>query len=102
MSLVGDAAGYVTKCSGEGIYFAAKSGRMAAEAVVQCVKQTGKLPTEKQMKKTYIKDYDKLYKPTYLVLDILQKVKWCIFMRFSRARGGAANPKPMVRFENDS
>ena len=26
--LVGDAAGYVTKCSGEGIYFAAKSGRM--------------------------------------------------------------------------
>lgn len=31
--LVGDAAGYVTKCSGEGIYFAAKSGRMAAEAV---------------------------------------------------------------------
>ena len=27
-ALVGDAAGYVTKCSGEGIYFAAKSGRM--------------------------------------------------------------------------
>lgn len=75
MALVGDAAGYVTKCSGEGIYFAAKSGRMAAEAIVQCVKQTGKLPTEKQMKKTYIKDYDKLYKPTYLVLDLLQKVK---------------------------
>lgn len=33
--LVGDAAGYVTKCSGEGIYFAAKSGRMAAQAVVK-------------------------------------------------------------------
>jgi geranylgeranyl reductase len=32
VTLVGDAAGYVTKCSGEGIYFAAKSGRMAAEA----------------------------------------------------------------------
>lgn len=32
---MGDAAGYVTKCSGEGIYFAAKSGRMAAEAIVQ-------------------------------------------------------------------
>lgn len=75
MALVGDAAGYVTKCSGEGIYFAAKSGRMAAEAVVDCVRKTGKLPTEKQMKQTYIKDYDKLYKPTYLVLDILQKVK---------------------------
>lgn len=34
VTLVGDAAGYVTKCSGEGIYFAAKSGRMAAEAIV--------------------------------------------------------------------
>jgi geranylgeranyl diphosphate/geranylgeranyl-bacteriochlorophyllide a reductase len=34
VALVGDAAGYVTKCSGEGIYFAAKSGRMAAEAIV--------------------------------------------------------------------
>ena len=32
---MGDAAGYVTKCSGEGIYFAAKSGRMAAEAIVE-------------------------------------------------------------------
>ena len=31
IALVGDAAGYVTKCSGEGIYFATKSGRMAAE-----------------------------------------------------------------------
>ncbi|KAK9119244.1 LOW QUALITY PROTEIN: hypothetical protein Scep_017337 [Stephania cephalantha] len=35
VALVGDAAGYVTKCSGEGIYFAAKSGRMCAEAVVE-------------------------------------------------------------------
>ena len=35
VTLVGDAAGYVTKCSGEGIYFAAKSGRMAAEAIVE-------------------------------------------------------------------
>lgn len=65
----------MTKCSGEGIYFAAKSGRMAAESVVDCIRKTGKLPTEKQLKQTYIKDYDKLYKPTYLVLDILQKVK---------------------------
>jgi geranylgeranyl reductase len=36
--LVGDAAGYVTKCSGEGIYFAAKSGRMCAESIVSLVK----------------------------------------------------------------
>lgn len=83
MALVGDAAGYVTKCSGEGIYFAAKSGRMAAEAIVKCVQQTGKLPTEKQLKQTYIKDYDKLYKPTYLVLDLLQKVMgWLDNVRF--------------------
>merc|ERR1711907_157315 len=34
VALVGDAAGYVTKCSGEGIYFAAKSGRMCGEAIV--------------------------------------------------------------------
>mmetsp|Transcript_5777 Transcript_5777/g.24341 ORF Transcript_5777/g.24341 Transcript_5777/m.24341 type:complete len:205 (+) Transcript_5777:815-1429(+) len=38
VALVGDAAGYVTKCSGEGIYFAAKSGRMAAEAIVKLSK----------------------------------------------------------------
>ena len=37
--LVGDAAGYVTKCSGEGIYFAAKSGRMCAETIVKNSKQ---------------------------------------------------------------
>ena len=35
VGLVGDAAGYVTKCSGEGIYFAAKSGRMCAEEIVE-------------------------------------------------------------------
>ncbi|CAN0261380.1 unnamed protein product [Discosporangium mesarthrocarpum] len=74
MALVGDAAGYVTKCSGEGIYFAAKSGRMAAEAVCRHVAKTGKLPTAKAMKQSYLKDYDRLYKPTYLVLDVLQKV----------------------------
>ena len=39
VALVGDAAGYVTKCSGEGIYFAAKSGRMCAEAVVAASEQ---------------------------------------------------------------
>merc|ERR1719401_3352729 len=34
-ALIGDAAGYVTKCSGEGIYFAAKSGRMCAETIAK-------------------------------------------------------------------
>ncbi len=73
-ALVGDAAGYVTKCSGEGIYFAAKSGRMAGESISQAVAKTGVLPTEKVMKQLYIKPYDKLYGATYTVLDILQKV----------------------------
>ena len=41
VALVGDAAGYVTKCSGEGIYFAAKSGRMCAEAIVAGSQQGG-------------------------------------------------------------
>ncbi|KAK6803991.1 hypothetical protein RDI58_001775 [Solanum bulbocastanum] len=38
VALVGDAAGYVTNCSGEGIYFAAKSGRMCREAIVKAEK----------------------------------------------------------------
>jgi len=73
-ALVGDAAGYVTKCSGEGIYFAAKSGRMAGEAVSRVVASTGSLPSQEQMMKEYIKPYDKLYGATYTVLDILQRV----------------------------
>ena len=74
VALVGDAAGYVTKCSGEGIYFAAKSGRMAAQAIVGLMNGGSRLPTEQEIKDTYIKDYDKAYGPTYLVLDLLQKV----------------------------
>jgi geranylgeranyl diphosphate/geranylgeranyl-bacteriochlorophyllide a reductase len=73
-ALVGDAAGYVTKCSGEGIYFAAKSGRMAAQAVSKVISTTGKLPTQAQMIQEYIKPYDSLYGPTYTVLDLLQRV----------------------------
>jgi len=74
VALVGDAAGYVTKCSGEGIYFAAKSGRMAAEAIVKLSKNGEVLPTEEQIKNTYIKDWDNKYWATYKVLDILQAV----------------------------
>merc|ERR1712086_562016 len=72
--LVGDAAGYVTKCSGEGIYFAAKSGRMAAEAIVEATENGTRQVEEQDLEKTYLADYDKAYGPTYTVLDILQKV----------------------------
>ena len=80
VTLVGDAAGYVTKCSGEGIYFAAKSGRMAAEAIVEA---TGgkKMVSEKDLR-VYLDRFDNKYWATYKVLDILQKV----FYRSNPAR----------------
>jgi geranylgeranyl reductase len=82
MALVGDAAGYVTKSSGEGIYFAAKSGRMCAEAIVEISKNGTVIPTEKQIKSTYLKRWDRKYGATYAVLDILQR----IFYRNDAAR----------------
>ena len=64
VALVGDAAGYVTKCSGEGIYFAAKSGRMAAEAIVEG-SQSGKYMVEEADLRTYLDKWDKKYWATY-------------------------------------
>jgi geranylgeranyl reductase len=74
IALIGDAAGYVTKCSGEGIYFAAKSGRMAAQEIAALMKNGSRLPSQAEIEKTYIKKYDNAYGPTYFVLDALQKV----------------------------
>ncbi len=73
VALVGDAAGTVTKSSGEGIYFAAKSARMCAETIVELSNNGERALTEKELK-TYIKKWDKQYGATYLVLDILQRV----------------------------
>ena len=73
MALVGDAAGYVTKSSGEGIYFAAKSGRMCAEQIVESSENGKIIPTEAELKK-YLKKWDKKYGATYKVLEILQNV----------------------------
>jgi geranylgeranyl diphosphate/geranylgeranyl-bacteriochlorophyllide a reductase len=73
VALVGDAAGTVTKSSGEGIYFAAKSARMCAEAIVEFSENGARIPTEADLK-VYIKRWDKQYGATYLVLDILQRV----------------------------
>jgi geranylgeranyl diphosphate/geranylgeranyl-bacteriochlorophyllide a reductase len=73
VALVGDAAGTVTKSSGEGIYFAAKSARMCAETLVEVTNGGKKLPTEADLK-LYLKRWDKQYGMTYLVLDILQRV----------------------------
>ncbi|MGL5878796.1 MAG: geranylgeranyl reductase, partial [Xenococcaceae cyanobacterium] len=73
VALVGDAAGTVTKSSGEGIYFAAKSARMCAEAIVEAANGGQRIPTEGDLK-LYLKRWDKKYGTTYLVLDILQRV----------------------------
>merc|ERR1719409_1903030 len=80
--VVGGAAGYVTKCSGEGIYFAAKSGRMAAEAIVKLSKSGTVLPTQSEIEDAYLAPYDRLYGPTYAVLDVLQQ----LFYRSNPAR----------------
>ncbi|CAI0465768.1 unnamed protein product [Linum tenue] len=81
VALVGDAAGYVTKCSGEGIYFAAKSGRMCAEAIVEGSGEGKRMVEESDLRK-YLEKWDKAYWPTYKVLDVLQKV----FYRSNPAR----------------
>ncbi len=73
VALVGDAAGYVTKSSGEGIYFAAKSGRMCAETIIEVSNSGAKIPTENDLK-LYLKRWDRKYGLTYKVLDILQSV----------------------------
>jgi len=72
-ALIGDAAGYVTKCSGEGIYFAAKSGRMCAETIVKR-SENGTRMIESYDLMEYIREWDAKYGPTYFVLDALQKV----------------------------
>ncbi len=73
VALVGDAAGTVTKSSGEGIYFAAKSARMCAETIVETSNGGTRIPTENDLK-LYLKRWDKKYGITYKVLDILQTV----------------------------
>jgi geranylgeranyl diphosphate/geranylgeranyl-bacteriochlorophyllide a reductase len=73
VALVGDAAGTVTKSSGEGIYFAAKSARMCAEAIVEFSEGGTRIPSEADLK-VYLKRWDKKYGMTYKVLDILQRV----------------------------
>ncbi|XP_019151355.1 PREDICTED: geranylgeranyl diphosphate reductase, chloroplastic-like [Ipomoea nil] len=74
VALVGDAAGYVTKCSGEGIYFAAKSGRMCGEAIVKASEGGERMINEGDLKREYLKKWDDKYFTTFKFLDLLQKV----------------------------
>ena len=73
VALVGDAAGTVTKSSGEGIYFAAKSARMCAETIVETSNNGQRIPTESDLK-LYLQRWDRKYGLTYKVLDLLQTV----------------------------
>ncbi|KAK8475758.1 hypothetical protein V6N13_000691 [Hibiscus sabdariffa] len=74
VALVGDAAGYVTKCSGEGIYFAAKSGRMCGEAIVRASEGGESMISEDDLKREYLMEWDKKYVSTFRFLDLLQRV----------------------------
>ncbi|XP_065865965.1 geranylgeranyl diphosphate reductase, chloroplastic-like [Euphorbia lathyris] len=74
VALVGDAAGYVTKCSGEGIYFAAKSGRMCGEAIVKASERGEKMISEEDLKREYLREWDREFLNTFRFLDLLQRV----------------------------
>lgn len=74
VALVGDAAGYVTKCSGEGIYFAAKSGRICGEAIVKASEGGDTTISESDLKREYLRKWDDEYLMTYRFLDLLQRV----------------------------
>lgn len=74
VALVGDAAGYVTKCSGEGIYFAAKSGRICGEAIVKASEGGDSMINEDDLKREYLRKWDDKYFTTFKFLDVLQKV----------------------------
>ncbi|KAF0897925.1 hypothetical protein E2562_001630 [Oryza meyeriana var. granulata] len=73
VALVGDAAGYVTRCSGEGIYFAAKSGRLCGQAMADEWKLTGAV-TEAGIRAGYLRRWDDEFLLTFRFLDLLQRV----------------------------
>lgn len=74
VALVGDAAGYVTKCSGEGIYFAAQSGRVCGNAVVKASEGGERMIYECDLRREYLKPWDAEYVTTFRFLDLLQRV----------------------------
>ncbi|GAB4824557.1 hypothetical protein Ancab_007431 [Ancistrocladus abbreviatus] len=74
VALVGDAAGYVTKCSGEGIYFAAKSGRMCGEGIVVASEGGTRMINGDDLKREYLRKWDRMYYSTFKFLDVLQRV----------------------------
>ncbi len=66
--LAGDAAGVVAPASGEGIYYAMACGRMAAEAVEECLR-TGRAQALAQARRRFLKAHGKVF----WVLGIMQR-----------------------------
>jgi len=65
--LVGDAAGLVTPANGEGIFFAMRSGRLGAEAMIERIQNDRPL-------RNYEKTFRKLYAQIFFGLQVLQSV----------------------------
>ena len=63
--LVGDAAGLVTPANGEGIFFAMRSGKLGARAMIEHLKKNTPL-------KNYEDEFRKLYAPIFFGLEVLQ------------------------------
>ncbi|MBK8987088.1 MAG: geranylgeranyl diphosphate reductase [Chloroflexi bacterium] len=59
--LIGDAAGLVVGTSGEGIYWAMKSGQMAAETLIRVLPDTSELAL-RQYERTWWKEYGTMYR----------------------------------------
>ncbi|KAL5575964.1 hypothetical protein UlMin_017663 [Ulmus minor] len=71
VALVGDAAGYVTKCSGKGIYFAAKSRRICGEGIVKGSEGEERMINKGDLRREYLKKWDKEFILTNRFLDLL-------------------------------
>ncbi|MEI8186479.1 MAG: geranylgeranyl diphosphate reductase [Chlorobiaceae bacterium] len=65
--LIGDAAGLVTPANGEGIFFAMRSGKLGARAMIEHLKKNAPL-------KNYENEFRKLYAPIFFGLEVLQAV----------------------------
>jgi len=63
--LVGDAAGLVTPANGEGIFFAMRSGKLGAQAMIEHLKKNTPL-------RNYETEFRKLYAPIFFGLEVLQ------------------------------
>jgi geranylgeranyl reductase len=71
-ALVGDAAGLVQQTSGEGIYWAMKSGEMAARAIAKHLDA----PTAANLRRDYDAPWWRAYRSTYLFLQFLQRISY--------------------------